>query len=131
VDARHKAGHDENSDSAIPIKMCGMIAVAIISGANLILVKGPRANVDLGHAACRHVRACRLIGMIRKSMERFSEKSSCPIMKLGRQPACDASCSVHWEDVASRIAAAVRFKKIQIKKPAAGFPARALKFLRW
>jgi hypothetical protein len=51
-----------------------MIAVAIISGANLILVKGPRANVDFGHAARRHVRACRLIGTIRKSVERFSEK---------------------------------------------------------
>src|SRR5450631_3889039 len=100
--------------------MCGMIAVAIISGANLILVKGPRANVDLGHAACRHVRACRLIGMIRKSMERFSEKSSCPIMKLGRQPACDASCSVHWEDVSLRIAAAVRFEKSKSKCPPPG-----------
>jgi hypothetical protein len=39
---------------------CGMIACAIISGANPISIKWkPRADVDPGHAACRRVRACR------------------------------------------------------------------------
>jgi hypothetical protein len=39
---------------------CGMIACAIISGANPISVKWrPRADVDLGNAARRRVRACR------------------------------------------------------------------------
>jgi hypothetical protein len=37
-----------------------MIALAIISGANLI-PHGAACERDLGHAACRHVRACRLI----------------------------------------------------------------------
>ena len=38
-----------------------MIASAIISGANPIPIKwGPRADVDLSHAAYRRVRACRL-----------------------------------------------------------------------
>jgi len=34
---------------------------AIISGANPILVARAAADVDLGHAARRHVRACQLI----------------------------------------------------------------------
>jgi GTPase involved in cell partitioning and DNA repair len=41
-------------------KICGMIALAIISGANPIPY-GAACERGLGHAACRHVRACRLI----------------------------------------------------------------------
>ena len=40
-----------------------MIAIGIISGANRIPVRGPRAVMNPeAHAACRHVRAYRLIG---------------------------------------------------------------------
>ena len=44
--------------------MCGMIAIRIISGANLIPVRGPHAVMNpRAHAACRHVRAYRPIGL--------------------------------------------------------------------
>jgi hypothetical protein len=43
-------------------EMCGMIACAIISGAKRYLHKWrPRAGADLSNAACRHVRARRLM----------------------------------------------------------------------
>ena len=51
------------------------------------------------------------MGMIRKNVERFS-KEIMPNWKLGRRPACDASYSACREDVASRIAAAARFRKV-------------------
>jgi hypothetical protein len=85
------------------------------------------------HAACRRVRACRLktstnYGKVSPRTKRSISLELC-FNEFGRQPLWDASCSVREENVASRMAAAVRFRKVLIqiiqKKPAAGFPARA------
>jgi len=93
-----------------------------------------------GHAACRHVRACRLIEQDpeKHALEPRPDEcryfpetkcetfagGSCSTPRVGRQLACDAQATTRGEDVAPRRAAAVRFKK-----PATGFPARA-QFLR-
>jgi hypothetical protein len=71
-----------------------------------------RPRMWTGHAARRRVRACRLMPIEVRTTTRLRR------------------CAVHGENVASRNAAAVRFRKCQLKKPAAGFPARAPKFLR-
>ena len=95
--------------------MCGMIAEAIISGANPIPMRGPRAVAGFRPApAHRHVRACRL--MMFKIQGSNGGTRATPVRRaLG--------------DVASRHAAAVRFEKPN-KKPAADFSARVLLFLR-
>jgi hypothetical protein len=67
--------------------------------------EGPRAVVDFGHAACRHVRACRLTLIKARTATRFATPGDNAL--LGRM-------------VRAEIRVAVR-----LKKPAAGLPARA------
>jgi hypothetical protein len=92
---------------------CGMIACAIISGANPISIKWkPRADVDLGHAACRRVRACRPM----KVDSRFPpETARCPPgdfgpERFGRQPAYDAQ-AMRGRMWRRDVRAAARFEK--------------------
>ena len=88
-----------------------MIALAaIMSGANPISAKRrPRADVDLATPR-RHVRACRLLLVKARTATRFAT------------PGDDAP---HGRMLRPEMRVAVRSKK-----PATGFPARALKFLR-
>ncbi len=58
-----------------------MIALAIISGANLI-PHGAACERDLGHAACRHVRACRLIKHDRAVIFAWDQRHALPGIML-------------------------------------------------
>jgi hypothetical protein len=69
--------------------------------------EGPRAVVDLGHAACRHVRACRLTLIKARTATRFATPGDNAL--LGRM-------------VRPEMRVAVR-----LKKPAAGFPGAGSK----
>jgi len=96
MDARIKSGHDEN---CCEIDMRHDRFQAIISGANPIPPgairmadrrwPGPLANVDLGHAACRHVRACRLLKGRTATRSRHpgdDARGECGVVNQGRRP---------------------------------------------
>jgi len=96
MDARIKSGHDEN---CCEMDMRHDRFQAIISGANPIPPgairmadrrwPGPLANVDLGHAACRHVRACRLLKARTATRSRHpgdDARGECGVVNQGRRP---------------------------------------------
>ena len=113
-------------------EMCGMIAFAIISGANPIPPSairmadrrgGAAGERGPGHAACRHVRACQLIEYDPEKWEAVFRRDIAQLQKA-RTAARLRRVLRHCADMGRmwrhEILSAVRFKK-----PATGFPARA------
>jgi hypothetical protein len=119
-----QVGHDEVG-AVRGKKICGMIALAIISGANPIPY-GAACDRDLGHAARRHVRACRLIKHDRPMIFARDNVTRCPAIMLSCNGSDGSSIKTHLAPMRCmrmrrpENAAAVRFKK-----PATSFPARA------
>jgi hypothetical protein len=89
-----------------------------------------RADVDLGHAACRRVRACRIIKVENHSFHgpaQYLPETSVQLPKrFGRRLACDAQ-AMRGEEAPCVRGRPIR--KVRLKKPAASFPARAFEIL--
>src|ERR1700704_3406133 len=117
-------------------EMCGMIAFAIISGANPIPPSairmadrrgGAAGERGPGHAACRHVRACQLIEYDPEKWEAVFRRDIAQLQKA-RTAARLRRVLRHCADM-GRMWRHEMLSAVRFKKPATGFPARA-QFLR-